>query len=321
VLTPEEELVLRVESDFAGLRLDRYLVSKLNEFSRAKIQRLITCGNVSVNGLIQKASYILKFKDVIEVTLPEDLSQDFVAENIPIDIRYEDEHIAIINKPAGMVVHPGAGITGGTLANAIAYHFGLSTEAANNENRHRVGIVHRLDKDTSGLIIVAKTDKAHEKLSEQFQMRKVEKDYIALLHGELTGQAGQIIAPIARDRRNRLRMAVTRSGKEAITNWTVKEQFHKFTLCNVRIKTGRTHQIRVHFAYINHPIVGDRLYNKGRDNTINNHAIRDYILHMNRFFLHSYKLAFRHPVTGNRISLECELPPDLEELLELIRNN
>jgi 23S rRNA pseudouridine1911/1915/1917 synthase len=234
-------------------------------------------------------------------------------ENIPLNVVYEDGDIAVINKPAGMIVHPGAGVSGGTLANAIAYHFKFQLRDSKFESR--VGIVHRLDKDTSGLIVVAKNEAAHENLSEQFAIRAVFKSYLALVHGQMDAQSGKIEEPLGRDRSNRLRMAVIRGGRSALSLWRIRSSFERFTLLEVEIKTGRTHQIRVHLAHIKHPVVGDETYNGGRDNTLAYPQIRKAISNLGRFFLHAERLEFDHPVTKERVKFSAPLPAELENLL------
>jgi len=249
----------------------------------------------------------------------------FEPENIPLDIVHEDEYLAVINKPAGMVVHPGAGVQSGTLANAIAFHFSLGAPdpaglppKGGTPNEARIGIVHRLDKDTSGLIVVAKTDEIHEALSEQFRLREVYKSYIALVHGATEQNFGKIDAPIGRNKHNRLRMKVATYGRSALSLWKVRKRYGKFTLLDVEIKTGRTHQIRVHMGYINHPVVGDEIYNEGRDNTISDIHVRNAVVTMRRFFLHAEKLSFTHPKTGDRMEFVQELPDELSNFLTLL---
>jgi 23S rRNA pseudouridine1911/1915/1917 synthase len=321
-------------SEEAGNRLDAFLAEKVEGWSRSRLQRLIEDEDVLVNDAKSKSSYRVRAGDDIEVELTELPVTRFEPENIPLDIVYEDEYLAVINKPAGMVVHPGAGVQSGTLANAIAYHFKSEPpasaggqkgelEATNLPPAHaggsdRIGIVHRLDKDTSGLIVVAKSDAMHEALSEQFRERLVYKSYVALVHGATDDNAGKIEAPIGRNKHNRLRMKVANHGRSAVSIWKVRRRFTKFTLLDVEIKTGRTHQIRVHMAYINHPIVGDEIYNEGRDNTIADSDVKNAIHSMGRFFLHAEKLAFTHPKTGERLSYRCEMPIELSKLLELL---
>ncbi|HEY0428833.1 MAG TPA: RluA family pseudouridine synthase [Pyrinomonadaceae bacterium] len=326
--TSEALLNFTVEAEAGGRRLDAYLSSKIEKWSRSRLQRLIDDGDVTVNQIQAKSSYRVRAGDEIEVELAELPAEVFEPENIPLNVVYEDEFLAVINKSAGMVVHPGAGVSSGTLANAIAWHFfrdGRQTTSdektaaiRNPQSAFRVGIVHRLDKDTSGLIVVAKTDEIHENLSEQFREREVYKSYVALVHGETEESSGTIEAPIAREKHNRVKMSVRAHGRHALSLWKAKKRFEKFTLLAVEIKTGRTHQIRVHLAYINHPVVGDETYNAGRDKTVKDLNVRRAIAGLNRFFLHAEKLSFTHPATGERLNFTAPLPADLEEFLELL---
>lgn len=311
-----------------GKRLDAFLAENIEKRSRSSVQKAIDDGDVLVNGKTSKSSYKLRENDEIEVELTEDIVEGFAPEDIPLDIVYEDEFLAVINKPAGMVVHPGAGVPNGTLANAIAFHFKFQIPDSKLEGekasdfesgiKNRIGIVHRLDKDTSGLIVVAKSDEIHEKLSEQFRNREVYKSYVALVHGEIDEENGMIDQPIAREKHNRTKMAVRAHGRNAVSLWSVRERFEKFTLLKVEIKTGRTHQIRVHLAHLNHPIVGDDLYNAGRDKTVFNLTIRKAIENLGRFFLHAERLSFTHPQTNAKMNFRVEIPSELSDFLELL---
>ena len=309
-------LSFQIETEDAGKRFDAFLSEKIENWSRSKLQKLIDDGDATINGSQAKSSYKLRAGDEIDIELTELPVKAFEPENIAIEIIYEDEFLAVINKPAGMVVHPGAGISGGTLANAIAYHFKLQTADSKHENR--VGIVHRLDKDTSGLLVVAKTEETHEKLSEQFREREVFKSYVALVHGVVEGKEGTIDQPIAREKHNRTRMAIRKHGRSALSLWKIRKRFEKFTLLNVEIKTGRTHQIRVHLMSINHPVVGDETYNSGRDKTVKDLDVRQTIADLNRFFLHAERLIFTHPQTSERLEFYQPMPPELKNLLEMI---
>ena len=311
-----QSLNLQPSPDEAGTRLDAFLAERINGWSRSRLRRLIDDEDVLVNEKPAKSSYKIRESDEIDVELTEVPAAKFEAENIPLDIVFEDEYLAVINKPAGMVVHPGAGVQNGTLANAVAYHFEIQNPKSKIQNR--LGIVHRLDKDTSGLIVVAKTDEAHEALSEQFRERQVYKSYVALVHGSPDQNSGIIEAPIARNKHNRLRMKVAAHGRSALSLWKVRKRYAKFTLLDVEIKTGRTHQIRVHTAYINHPIVGDEIYNEGRDNTVADINVRNAINSMPRFFLHAERLAFTHPKTGERLEFRQDLPTELKQFLDLL---
>ena len=336
--------ILHPSSLDAGKRLDAYLAETIEGWSRSRLQRLIENGDVLVNEKEVKASYKLRESDEIDIDLTEEPAARFEPEDIPLDIVFEDEYLAVINKPAGMIVHPGAGINHGTLANAIAWHFrnsppleggvaaelpslskegwprlgeaGVVPPEGGTPNADRVGIVHRLDKDTSGLIVVAKDEQTHEALAEQFRTREVFKSYVALVHGSTHENSGTIDRPIARDRWHRTKMTVAANGRHALSLWKVRKRFDKFTLLDVEIKTGRTHQIRVHLASINHPVVGDATYNEGRDNTIADVDIKNAIRMMNRFFLHAERLAFTHPSTGEKVELMQTIPVELEALLE-----
>lgn len=325
----EESLNFVVSQEQNGKRLDAFLAENIENRSRSSVQKAIDDGDVLVNGKTSKSSYKIRENDEIEIELTEEIVEGFTPENIPLDIVFEDEFLAVINKPAGMVVHPGAGVSGGTLANAVAYHFKFQIPNSKSEAEsgiwnlesgisNRIGIVHRLDKDTSGLIVVAKSDEIHEKLSEQFRERKVYKSYVALVHGEIYEENGMIDEPIAREKHNRTKMAVRAHGRNALSLWSVRERFEKFTLLKVEIKTGRTHQIRVHLAHLNHPIVGDELYNAGRDKTVFNLTIRKAIENLGRFFLHAERLSFTHPQTNEKMNFRVEIPSELSDFLELL---
>ena len=317
--------VLLASSLDAGRRLDAYLAGQIEGWSRSRLQRLIDNGDILVNGKEVKASHKVREGDEIDIDLTEEPVERFEPENIPLDVVFEDEFLAVINKPAGMIVHPGAGVSSGTLANAVAYHFGRrlsepessgSDEQSKIQNlKSKIGIVHRLDKDTSGLIVIAKDEQTHETLAEQFRSRKVFKSYVALVHGSTRENSGTIDRPIARDRWHRTKMTVAANGRHAISTWKVRQRFEKFTLLDVEIKTGRTHQIRVHLASINHPVVGDATYNEGRDNTIADHDIKRAVQTFNRFFLHAERLAFTHPVSGERMEFVQPIPAELEQFL------
>ena len=321
-------LILNPTESDLGKRLDAYLAENIEGWSRSRLQRLIVDEDVLVNEKAVKSSYKIHEGDTVEIDLVEVPVARFEPENIPLDIVYEDEFLAVINKPAGMVVHPGAGVQSGTLANAISYYFGLGIldfglqgddEESKIQNlKSKIGIVHRLDKDTSGLIVVAKSDETHEALSEQFRERQVFKSYIALVHGSPDQNTGKVEAPIGRNKHNRLRMKVATHGRSALSLWRVRKRFDKFTLLDVEIKTGRTHQIRVHMGYINHPVVGDEIYNEGRDNTISDIHVRNAVATMRRFFLHAERLSFTHPKSGERLEFTQELPPELKAFLDLL---
>lgn len=293
-------------------RLDAFLAAQIDGWSRARLQRLIEDEEVLVNGKPAKASYKLREGDEIEVELTPPPAASFTPENIPLDIIFEDDSLIVVNKPAGLVVHPAAGINSGTLANALAYHFQkLSTRAGDI----RPGIVHRLDKDTSGLMVVAKNEATHESLADQFRAREVYKSYVALVHGVVKQEAGRIEQPIARDPRTRIRMAVVPAGRGALSLYKVRRSFKSFTLLDVELKTGRTHQIRVHLSWLKHPVVGDEIYGGGRDKTVQDVRLRAAIRKLGRQFLHAERLGFRHPVTGESMQFVAPLPIELETML------
>jgi len=336
----EENTILnfQAETEDVGKRLDAFLAEKIEGWSRSRLQRLIDDGDATVNQNQAKSSHRLRVGDQIEVELTETIIEKFEPEDIPLEIIYEDESLVVINKKAGMITHPGAGASSGTLANAIAFRFKiqdsdfefsspkskiqnpkLNGEQSEIQNlKSKIGIVHRLDKDTSGLIVVAKNEPVHENLSGQFRNREVYKSYVALAHGKVERNTGKIDAPIARDKHNRLKMSVQKSGRNALSLWKVRQRFEKFTLLNVEIKTGRTHQIRVHLSYINYPVVGDETYNSGRDNTVADLQIRQAIAELNRFFLHAERLSFMHPATKEKIDFHAPLPKELKDFLVLI---
>lgn len=294
------------------IRLDKFLADRLPDVSRSAVQRLLAEGQITVNSELVKASYKVQEGDVVIVHLPPREEAALVAEEIPLDLVYEDQHLLVVNKPAGMVVHPAPGHAGGTLVNALLAH---APELANTDHE-RPGIVHRLDRDTSGLILVARSEKVRRALQRQFKERQVTKAYLALLDGHLQPAWGRIEAPIGRDPRHRQRMAVLPGGREAITEYHVLEQFAhtggpaagKYSLVEVQPHTGRTHQIRVHFASIEHPVVADPVYGRGRCS-----------LPLDRQFLHAWRLSFRHPATRTNLQLEAPLPQDLEQVLTLLR--
>jgi len=312
-LPDSETVMLSVSEADDGSRLDAYLAAQIEGWSRARLQHLIDEGEVLVNGNRAKASYKVSAKDEIEVELTPAPYSNFIPENIPLNIVFEDEDLIVINKPAGLIVHPAAGVHSGTLANGLAYHFQqLSMQAG----ARRPGIVHRLDKDTSGLLVVAKTGSGHENLADQFRAREVFKSYVALVYGVVKQEGGRIEEPIARDPRNRTRMAIVPGGRGALSLYKVRRSYGSFTLLDVELKTGRTHQIRVHLAWLKHPVVGDELYSGGRDNNVQDVQLRGKIRKLNRQFLHAEQLAFRHPRTGEHMRFTASLPAELLGLLE-----
>lgn len=311
--------VILVPSDDAGKRLDHFLATRMENVSRARVQELISEEKVLVNDAAAKSS--LKLRGGETVTILGDAGRPplkAVAEDIPLDIVYEDDDLAVINKPAGMMVHAGAGATDdarnrGTLVNALLHHFKSLSNAGGGL---RPGIVHRLDKETSGLIIVAKNDDAHRKLSAQFAAREVKKKYVALVHGWVKKDSGTMTQSISRDRVRRTRMTTRlEGGRAAVTHYRVLRRldtkFGKFTLLDVKIDTGRTHQIRVHVAAMGNPVVGDTMYGAPRQARGKSAAIS-----LSRNFLHAAELEFQHPQTGEMIALHSALPNELQEFLE-----
>lgn len=292
------KIIVQEESD----RLDKYISTKNKEISRAMIQKLIEENQILVNGVVQKASYKMQKGDEIVINIPEVKEVGLKSQDIPLDIIYEDNDILVVNKPKGMVVHPAVGNPDGTLVNAVMAHCKGNLSGIGGELRP--GIVHRLDKDTSGLIIVAKNDKAHIKMSEQIQNREVKKVYLALVRGNIQENEATINMPIARSTKDRKKMAVDKKGKVAITHFKVLKRFEKYTYLEVSIETGRTHQIRVHMAEIGHPVVGDYTYSNGKNE-----------FNIQGQMLHAQKLNFKHPITGKQMSLEAPLPQYFKEVL------
>jgi len=303
----EEIIRLTAEPADAGERLDRLLARHISDVSRSTIQKWIADGRVSVDGKPARASHKTAAGQVIEIRVPPPQRFELRPEAIPLEIIYEDDDLAVVNKPAGMVVHPAAGHWSGTLVNALMARFPELSEREEeqpDEPAPRPGIVHRLDKDTSGLMIIAKTARVAEKLQAQFQEHRVHKTYLALVEGVPRAGAGLIDAPIGRDPRQRKRMAVVREGRPAQTSYRVARQFAAHALLEVEPLTGRTHQIRVHLAYIGHPVVGDPVYGRRRAS-----------LACPRQFLHATRLTFTHPTTGAPMSFEVPLPADLQRVL------
>ena len=296
-----------VKNEDKGKRLDRYVTEQNAEITRTAVQRLIDEKNILVNGKEQKASYKVNENDVVEVEIPEPKKIEIKAENIPIEVIYEDSDIVVVNKPKGMVVHPGNGNLDGTLVNAIMAKCGDSLSGIGGEIRP--GIVHRIDKDTSGLLIVAKNDKAHVNLSEQIKAHKVKKTYIALVRGVVRENEATIDMPIGRSKTDRKKMAVCKDGKNAVTHIKVLKRWEHYTLLQVNIETGRTHQIRVHLSYIGYPIIGDYTYSNGK----NEFGVVGQCLH-------AQKLEFKHPITNKIVELEAPLPEYFQEIIQKLDN-
>ena len=293
--------ILKVDEVDEGKRVDTYLAEKI-EFSRTNIQRLIENEKILVNGKKTKVSYKVQNNDEISIEKEEPKEVSLEAQDIPIEVLYEDKDIIVINKPKGMVVHPANGNPDGTLVNAVMSICKDSLSGIGGEIRP--GIVHRLDKDTSGVIIIAKNDNAHIKMSEQIKNHEVEKTYIALVRGFVKENEATINMPISRSTKDRKKMAVSRGGKEAITHFKVIERFKDYTLLEVKIETGRTHQIRVHLSHIGYPVVGDEVYSNGK----NKWGIKGQCLH-------AKSLRFKHPVNGKDMFIEAPLPEYFEKLI------
>lgn len=309
-----------VSPEEAGTRLDSFVAGRLEGFSRGFIQKLIKKGLIKVGGLERKSAYSVKPGDLVEIEIPE-LAREDTIEITPIpfalDILYEDEHIVVVNKPAGMVVHPGAGKETVSLVHALLYRYGNLASVGAPE---RPGIVHRLDENTTGAVIVARTDKAYWNLVKQFEERRVDKEYIALVWGTPKESTGILKTLINRHPKDRKKMAVTESGREAITKWKVTKSWGEVSLLSVKPVTGRTHQIRVHMAYLHHPVVGDPLYSRHerRVDRLANPGLKQLLKNVKRQMLHAKEIGFQHPVSGKTIKLQAPLPKDMDHLLKLL---
>ena len=287
-------------------RIDKVLTGLFNDYSRSQIQLWLKDGAVSVNGQVVKANYKVKKNDEIVIAVPEPETLSIEAEDIPLEIVYEDEAVAVVNKPQGMVVHPSAGHPNGTMVNALMYHV---KDLSSINGVIRPGIVHRIDKDTSGLLMVAKNDLAHESLAKQLKDKTSLRKYVALVHGVIPHDKGTIKAPIGRSKVNRKMQAVREDGKPAVTHFNVLERFNDFTLVELTLETGRTHQIRVHMKYIGYPLAGDPVYGPSKT------------LKGNGQFLHAKLLGFTHPITGQEMVFEAPLPTIFEKTLEKLRKS
>ena len=305
----DEKTELTVSPDDGGGRLDKWLSARSPELSRSRIQALIKSGDVTVDGASVKSHHKLTSGELVAMHIPAAEPVDLVAEDIPLDILHEDDDLIVINKPAGLVVHPAAGHSSGTLVNALLYH---CKELPGISGELRPGIVHRLDKDTSGAMVAAKSDVAMASLSEQFKARLVEKEYLAVVWGVPDPASGRLETPFGRSNGDRKMMSVhTNSDKVAITAYEVEECFPGASLLRVRIETGRTHQIRVHLAHLGHSVVGDRVYGRRRK--------RELPVPVARQMLHAEKLAFQHPRAGKRVAFTAPLPDDMRELIDALK--
>ena len=295
-----------VQISEAGKRIDIFL-AKRTGITRSQIQRLITQGNVLINSKDVSQNYRLKSKDLISINIPDKETEGLLPEPIPLDILYKDNHLVVVNKPAGMVVYPAAGHAHGTLMNALSYHCRKLTTVG---GPLRPGVVHRLDKDTSGVMVIALNDKAYYNLIEQFKHRTINRKYIALVYGNLREDEGEIALKIGRSESDRKKMSTrVRKGKEAVTRWKVLKRFGNATLVEARLGTGRTHQIRVHFASIGHPLLGDRTYGK----KVEIEAKTKKIILFPRQMLHAELLGFTHPATGAYLEFSSPVPEDMAE--------
>lgn len=298
------------------IRLDQYLTKLIPDQSRSQIQQWIRKGSVQVNGLTAKTGYLVRPGDAITLALPpREMSELPHPEEIPLEVLFEDSDLAVIDKPAGMVCHVGAGVRSGTLVNALLHRMG-SLQAGDPA---RPGIVHRLDKFTSGLMVIAKNSWAHRNLAEQFRMRLVRKEYLALVYGRPKPEQATINLPLGRDPKDRKKISVrARKQRSAVTHYQLEKEYGGFSLLRVRIETGRTHQIRVHLAEKGHSVVGDSVYGGRRGRTPENTQLRAAISRLHRFFLHAHQLEFRHPRTGALLQFTSPLPPELAEFLAIL---
>lgn len=295
------------EKEDVGTRIDVFLAENMEDLSRSGVQKLIDEGMITLNGGKTKANYKLREKDVIDVTVPEVKEVEILPEDIPLDILYEDADVIVVNKPQGMVVHPAPGHTSGTLVNALMFHCGDDLSGINGEKRP--GIVHRIDKDTSGVLMIAKNDMAHQSLAAQLAEHSITRKYNAVVYNGFNEDKGTVNEPIGRNPQDRKKMAVTQKhSRHAVTHYRVIERMEKFTLIEAQLETGRTHQIRVHMTYIGHPLLGDPVYGpKKQPISLEGQA------------LHARVLGFIHPRTGEYMEFEAPLPPYFEALLERLR--
>ncbi|MCD8390787.1 MAG: RluA family pseudouridine synthase [Firmicutes bacterium] len=301
------ERVIRASAEDAGERIDKFISDRAEGISRSLAAKLCVDGAVTADGKPAAKNYKIKGGEIVAVTLPEPKTAEVIPQNIPLDVVYEDDDVIVVNKPQGMVVHPAAGNPDGTLVNALMYRCGESLSAINGVIRP--GIVHRIDKDTSGLIVAAKTNEAHLSLAEQLKARKPLRKYIALVNGNIKEDGGTVNKPIARSVNDRKRMAVSSLGRDAVTHYKALERFGGYTLTECVLETGRTHQIRVHMASIGHSIVGDKVY-----------GIKKEQFNLNGQLLHAQTIGFTHPRTGELMTFSAQLPDYFERGLSVLRN-
>ncbi len=301
-----EKIQLIAMVDAEDIRLDIYISSSLGTKSRTAIQKLIKSGQVLVNGKVQKSSYLVNDEDIIDIEMPEPIDLDVEAQDIPLDIQYEDEDIIIINKPKGMVVHPAPGNYSGTMVNALLYHFGDSLSSINGVKRP--GIVHRIDKDTTGLLVVAKNDFSHNYLMEQFKEHSITREYQLIVLGNPKEDSYTVDTFLGRNPKDRTKMAVLSEGKRAITHFCVREHFEKYAHLSATLETGRTHQIRVHSSYMGYPILGDSTYYKGR-----------FAFSTQGQALHAGLLGFIHPRTKEYVEFFVQPPNYFTEILQKLK--
>lgn len=309
-MNQQERYTFLIDKETQSTRIDLVLSLLLSETSRSFIQKLIEGGRLTINGqLCTSKKYKVSEGDVVEITVPEPEKLVIKEENIPLDIVYEDDDVLVVNKPRGMVVHPAVGNYTGTLVNAVMYHCKGRLSSINGVIRP--GIVHRIDKDTSGLLMIAKNNRAHESLSRQLAEHTITRKYTALVYNNFSEEEGTVDAPLGRDPKNRLRRAVTReNSKRAVTHWRVLERFGKYTLIEAQLETGRTHQIRVHMAYTNHPLVGDMLYGPKKQTLFQDGQL-----------LHAGVLGFVHPSTGEYMEFSRPLPEEFQQVIERLRRS
>ena len=299
-----EEYNIEASGDWAGKRIDKVLSGYFSDYSRSFIKKLFDDGYIQVNGKASKPSYSVRTGDIFDISVPDPVSIDIEPENIPLDIIYEDDDVILVNKPKGMVVHPAPGHYSGTLVNGLMYHFKDSLSGINGE--FRPGIVHRIDMDTTGVLVVCKNDNAHRSLSEQLHEHSITRKYYAIVHGNIAQDDGTVDAPIGRSPKDRKKMAINyNNGKSAVTHYRVITRFKDFTHIECRLETGRTHQIRVHMSALGYPLAGDRLYYPAFSDT-----------KIKRQALHSHRLSFSHPVTGEMLTFTSPLPCDMAALID-----